>query len=119
MTVVNPPTAGHLAAAEIVRGDVSGGTNTSHTIVFEALAALLDAVPADAPHGAYAEAAIEGNVVGKNTEGARRRTAPRSRTWRNRRTGPDAGSADEPETSRSPPPRKKTTPRPRPWPHSR
>lgn len=74
MTVADPPSAGHYAAAEIVRGDVSGGTNTSHTIVVGALTALLDAVPADAPHAAYAEAAIDGNVVGKSTEGARRRT---------------------------------------------
>jgi hypothetical protein len=33
---------------------------------------------------------------------------------------PDAGSAEEPETSRSsPPPRKKMTPRAPPWPHPR
>jgi hypothetical protein len=32
-------------AGEIVSGDVSGGPNTSHTIVVGALAALLDAVP--------------------------------------------------------------------------
>jgi hypothetical protein len=74
VTVADTPTAGHHAAAEIVPGDVSGGTNTSHTIVVRALNALLNAVPADAPHAAYAEAAIEGNVVGKSTEGARRRT---------------------------------------------
>ncbi len=74
MTVANPPSAGHYAGAEIVRGDVSGGTNTSHTIVVGALTALLDVVPADAPYTAYAEAAIEDNVVGKGTEGARRRT---------------------------------------------
>lgn len=62
------------AAAEIARGDLSGGTNTSHTILVEALSALLDAVPADALHTAYVQATIEGNVLGKDTEGARRRT---------------------------------------------
>ena len=30
-------------ATEIVPGDVSGGTNTSHTILFDALVAVLDA----------------------------------------------------------------------------
>ena len=39
-------------SGEIVPGDVSGGTNTSHTIIVGALAALLDAVPADAPEAA-------------------------------------------------------------------
>jgi hypothetical protein len=61
-------------AAEIVPGDVSGGTNTSHTIVIGALAALLDAVPADAPPSAYEEAVLEANVLGKDTAAARRRT---------------------------------------------
>jgi hypothetical protein len=71
-------TAGHFAigpsAAEIVSGDVSGGTNTSHTIVISALAALLDAVPPSAPQDDYEHAALQGNVLGKETEGARRRT---------------------------------------------
>lgn len=53
---------------------MSGGTNTSHTIVVPALAALLEAVPADAPATAYEHAALEGNVLGKDTDGARRRT---------------------------------------------
>ncbi len=61
-------------AAEVVPGDVSGGTNTSHTIVVGALAALLDAVPQEAPQTAYEHAAIEANVLGKDTDGARRRT---------------------------------------------
>jgi hypothetical protein len=61
-------------SAEIVQGDVSGGTNTSHTIVFSALAALFDAVPASAPAAAYREASLEDNVLGKRTDGARRRT---------------------------------------------
>jgi hypothetical protein len=71
-------TSDHLVTdvrcAEIAPGDVSGGTNTSHTIVVGALVALLDAVPADAPPGAYEKAALEGNVLGKDTEAARRRT---------------------------------------------
>jgi len=71
-------TAGHFAigpsAAEIVSGDVSGGTNTSHTIVISALAALLDAVLPSATQDDYEHAALRGNVLGKETEGARRRT---------------------------------------------
>lgn len=62
------------AAGEIVPGDVSGGTNTSHTIIVRALAALLDAVPAAAPPAAYERAALEANVLGKETDGARRRS---------------------------------------------
>jgi hypothetical protein len=58
---------------EIVPGDVSGGANTSHTILFGALVAVLDAVPADAPQPAYAAAILERNVVGKQTDGARKR----------------------------------------------
>ncbi|MBA3358388.1 MAG: hypothetical protein H0U20_02905, partial [Thermoleophilaceae bacterium] len=59
---------------EIVPGDVSGGPNTSHTIVIGALAALLDAVPAGATQADYEDAALGGNVLAKQTEGARRRT---------------------------------------------
>ncbi len=73
MTVVDAVSTG-MHAAEIVPGDVSGGTNTSHTIVVGALTALLDAVPVDAPPVAYEEAAIEANVLGKATDGSRRRT---------------------------------------------
>lgn len=62
------------SADEIVPGDVSGGTNTSHTIVVGALTALLDAVPADASPVAYEQAALEANVLGKGTDGSRRRT---------------------------------------------
>lgn len=61
-------------AREIVPGDVSGGTNTSHTIVVTALAAVLDAVPADAAAAAYEEAALDANVLSKDTDGARKRT---------------------------------------------
>lgn len=73
MTVVDLPALGAVAA-EIVPGDVSGGTNTSHTIVVGALASLLDAVPADAPQATYEEAALDANVLGKDTAGARLRT---------------------------------------------
>jgi hypothetical protein len=62
------------SAVEIVPGDISGGPNTSHTIVIGALAALLEAVPAGATQAAYEHAALEGNVLAKQTEGARRRT---------------------------------------------
>jgi len=58
----------------MVSGDISGGTNTSHTIVISALSALLKAVPANASAVAYQQAALEANVLGKDTEGARRRT---------------------------------------------
>ena len=61
-------------SAEIVPGDVSGGTNTSHTIVISALAALLDALPAGATRAEYERAALESNLLGKQTEGGRRRT---------------------------------------------
>jgi hypothetical protein len=73
MRVLNAAGEG-VHGSEIVPGDVSGGTNTSHTIVVAALAALLDAVPAGAPTAAYEKAAIEANVLGKATDGSRRRT---------------------------------------------
>lgn len=60
--------------SEIVAGDVSGGTNTSHTIIVSALTSLLDVVPVAAPQAAYEEAVLQANVLGKDTEGARRRT---------------------------------------------
>jgi len=62
------------AAAEIVPGNVSGGTNTSHTIVVAALARLLDSTPPDAVPADYERAAVEANVLGKDTHGARWRT---------------------------------------------
>jgi hypothetical protein len=58
----------------IVSAELSGGPNTSHTIVVGALSALLDAVPPDAPQEEYERAALEGNVLAKQTDGARRRT---------------------------------------------
>jgi hypothetical protein len=70
-------------SAEIVPGNVSGGTNTSHTIVVSALAALLEAVPADATQARYEEAAVEGNILGKQTTSGS--SPQRSRSARNRR----------------------------------
>lgn len=64
----------NMRASEIVSGEVSGGTNTSHTIVIEALTALLAAIPPDAPFVEYQRAALDGNVLGKGTDGARHRT---------------------------------------------
>jgi hypothetical protein len=61
-------------ATEIVPGNVSGGPHTSHTVVISALAALLDTIPPGASQAEYAQAALDGNVLGKQTEGARRRT---------------------------------------------
>jgi hypothetical protein len=61
-------------SAEIVSGDVSGGAHTSHTTVISALAALLGAIPPEASQVEYERAALDGNVLGKQTEGARRRT---------------------------------------------
>jgi len=61
-------------AGEIVSGDRSGGTNTSHTIVVEALRALLGSVPRDASAGEFEYAAVAENALGKQTQGARQRT---------------------------------------------
>ena len=58
----------------IVPSDVSGGTNTSHTIVVSALATLLDAVPPEADPSEYERAVLVDNVLGKSTDGSRRRT---------------------------------------------
>jgi hypothetical protein len=73
MTVADP-VACDSHASEVSRPDVSGGTNTSHTIIVPALSTLLDAVPADAPASDYEEAVLADNVLGKDTDGARRRT---------------------------------------------
>jgi hypothetical protein len=61
-------------AGEIAPGDISGGPNTSHTIMVGALGALLDAVPSDAGFRDYERAALQSNVLGKHTNGARHRT---------------------------------------------
>lgn len=55
-------------------GAVSGGTNTSHTVAVPALASLLAEVPSEADAADYERAVLGDNVLGKNTEGARRRT---------------------------------------------
>jgi hypothetical protein len=59
---------------EIVPGDRSGGTNTSHTIVVPALEQLLGSIDRHADPGAYERAVLEQNVLGKDTAGARKRT---------------------------------------------
>ena len=73
MKVVDSVNAG-VDPTEIVSGDISGGTNTSHTIVVNSLSVLLDAVPVLAAAGDYERAAVDENVLSKQTEGARRRT---------------------------------------------
>jgi hypothetical protein len=67
-------TYGRVVTDEIVSGSQSGGPTTSHTIVVPALQALLEAVPPEAPLEAYESAAVEDNVLGKATLGARKRT---------------------------------------------
>jgi hypothetical protein len=59
---------------EIVDGSVSGGSNTSHTIILPALRALLDSVPSAGALDEYERAVLEDNVLGKATEGSRKRT---------------------------------------------
>ena len=53
---------------------MSGGSNTSHTIVLPALRSLLDAVPSAASFNDYEHAVLVDNVLGKATEGSRKRT---------------------------------------------
>ncbi len=59
---------------EIVSGDRSGETNTSHTIVIPALQQLLGSVDRHADADAYERAVLDQNVLGKDTSGARKRT---------------------------------------------
>lgn len=63
-----------MIADEIVAGNRSGGTNTSHTIVVPALVTLLGAVKPDADASTYEQAVIKQNVLGKATAGSRQRT---------------------------------------------
>lgn len=63
-----------MIGEEIVPGDRSGGTNTSHTIVAPALQQLLGSVDRDADAEAYERAVLELNVLGKDTIGSRKRT---------------------------------------------
>jgi len=74
MSAVADALAIDACATEIVAESVSGGANTSHTILLPALRALLEVVPRAARLSDYETAAIEGNVLGKETEAARRRT---------------------------------------------
>lgn len=59
---------------EIVPGNRSGGTNTSHTIVVPALQQLLSVADPGADAAAYEHAVLEQNVLGKDTNGSRKRT---------------------------------------------
>lgn len=61
-------------SAEIISDEKSGGATTSHTIELAALRVLLEVVPRDAQRAVYQAAATEQNVLGKGTDGARRRT---------------------------------------------
>lgn len=63
-----------MIAEEIVPGDRSGGTNTSHTIIVSSLVRLLDAVDRNADASAYEDAVLVENVLGKETAGSRQRT---------------------------------------------
>ena len=63
-----------MTAAEIVRGDRSGGATTSHTIVVPALQLLLAEVGTHAAASDYERAVLEDNVLGKGTVESRRRT---------------------------------------------
>ncbi len=63
-----------MIADEIVPGDRSGGTNTSHTIIVPALVQLLSSVDRGADATTYERAVLEDNVLGKDTAGARQRT---------------------------------------------
>lgn len=59
---------------EIIDSSVSGGANTSHTLLVDDLITLLDEVPrADAVQSDYMDAVIGHNVLGKDTDGGRRR----------------------------------------------
>lgn len=66
--------AARVTAAEIVRGDESGGATTSHTIVVPALRLLMDTVGTRASTADYECAVVEDNVLSKDTIEARRRT---------------------------------------------
>jgi hypothetical protein len=63
-----------VSSDEIVPGDRSGGTNTSHTIVVSSLQRLLAAVDRDADAEEFERAVLVDNVLGKETVGSRKRT---------------------------------------------
>jgi len=52
-----------MIAAEIARGDRSGGATTSHTIVVPALERLLAKVGTGKAAGEYEQAVLEDNVL--------------------------------------------------------
>ncbi|MGB0872416.1 MAG: hypothetical protein ACPGYP_04690 [Solirubrobacterales bacterium] len=58
----------------IASGAKSGGTNTSHTIILDAASNLFAATPVTATLEEYEVSVIEENVLGKATDGSRRRT---------------------------------------------
>ena len=63
------------AHGEIVDSMASGGANTSHTLLVGDLVTLLAEVPrAGACSADYVDAIVEQNVLGKDTDGGRRRT---------------------------------------------
>ena len=59
---------------EIVSSETSGGATTSHTILVGALTTVLATVPERAELDEYAAAVLEDNILGKATQGARKRT---------------------------------------------
>jgi hypothetical protein len=67
-------TEGRDRIGEIVSSDNSGGAHTSHTIMLVALRRLLAGVPPTATRAAYEEAALERNVLAKETIAGRRRS---------------------------------------------
>lgn len=63
-----------MSQYDIVAGDRSGGTNTSHTIILPALQSLIASVDADADLARYEKAVVVENVLGKDTVASRKRT---------------------------------------------
>lgn len=64
----------HVPHNEVVDSSLSGGANTSHTLLVYDLVALLSHVPrADATLADYADAIVEHNILEKDTHGGRLR----------------------------------------------
>ena len=61
-----------VTAVEMIRGNVSGGATTSHTIVVPALRLLMSQVGTHASANEYEQAVMADNILGKDTVGARR-----------------------------------------------
>ncbi len=72
--LVQAPVGEGIVNHEIVDGSVSGGTNTSHTIIFPDLRTLLNRVARSGHLEDYANAVLEDNILGKDTFESRRRT---------------------------------------------